>query len=267
MAEAITIRHRPAQGSVTPQGTLTVYEPGTGKLLGEVRVSSASDVRETVQQARAAQTEWARKPFAERRAVLLRFKELLLARAEEFCEHITRENGKTRNESLFMEVLPVADAVQWYATHTEKALRDQKIALLRLDGAMFFGVAERISAVLWYSDLRGFTQITDTEPKQAIPLLNDYSDAIFLAIHQHGGDVLKLIGDGTLAIFTAADRLHACSAALAAAESNLPSRLALRIASARPSARSTSSNISTVCSARILAKLSASDFAAAILSA
>jgi adenylate cyclase len=48
-------------------------------------------------------------------------------------------------------------------------------------------------------------------------LLNDYSDAIFLAIHQHGGDVLKLIGDGTLAIFTAADRLHACSAALAAA--------------------------------------------------
>jgi adenylate cyclase len=48
-------------------------------------------------------------------------------------------------------------------------------------------------------------------------LLNDYSDAIFLAIHQHGGDVLKLIGDGTLAIFTAEDRLHACSAALSAA--------------------------------------------------
>jgi adenylate cyclase len=79
------------------------------------------------------------------------------------------------------------------------------------------GIAEHIDAVVWFSDLRGFTQITDTEPKQAIPLLNDYSDAIFLAIHQHGGDVLKLIGDGTLAIFTAEDRLHACSAALSAA--------------------------------------------------
>ena len=129
MAEAMAIRHRPAQGSVTSEGTLAVYEPGSGKLLGEVRVSTAADVRNTVQQARVAQSEWARKPFAGRRAVLLRFKELLLERAAELCEHITRENGKTLNESLFMEVLPVADAVNWYATHAEKALHDEKIPL------------------------------------------------------------------------------------------------------------------------------------------
>src|ERR1700719_4082659 len=86
-----------------------------------------------------------------------------------------------------------------------------------LGGRIMRGIAEHIDAVVWFSDLRGFTQISDTEPKQAIPLLNDYSDAIFLAIHQHGGDVLKLIGDGTLAIFTAEDRLQACSAALSAA--------------------------------------------------
>jgi adenylate cyclase len=48
-------------------------------------------------------------------------------------------------------------------------------------------------------------------------LLNEYSDAIVSAIHEHGGDVLKLIGDGTLAIFTAEDRSHACSAALSSA--------------------------------------------------
>jgi adenylate cyclase len=36
-------------------------------------------------------------------------------------------------------------------------------------------------------------------------------------IHEHGGDVLKLIGDGTLAIFAAQDRAHACDAALSAA--------------------------------------------------
>ena len=70
---------------------------------------------------------------------------------------------------------------------------------------------------MWFSDLRGFTRITDTAPEQVIPLLNDYSDAIVSAIHEHGGDVLKLIGDGTLAIFTAEDRIHACSAALSAA--------------------------------------------------
>jgi acyl-CoA reductase-like NAD-dependent aldehyde dehydrogenase len=129
MAEAIAIAQKPPQGTVTQQGTLPVYEPGTGKLLGEVRVSSPQHVRETVQQARAAQSEWARKSFAARRAVLLRFKDLLLQRAEDFCDHLTRENGKTRNESLFMEVLPVADAVNWYANHAEKFLRDEKIPL------------------------------------------------------------------------------------------------------------------------------------------
>lgn len=120
---------RSVQGAVTAQGTLAVYEPGSGKLLGEVRVSTAEQVRETVRTARAAQTDWARKTFAERREVLLRFKELLLQRADEFCDHISRENGKTRNESLFMEVLPVADAVHWYAHNARKLLKDEKISL------------------------------------------------------------------------------------------------------------------------------------------
>jgi adenylate cyclase len=86
-----------------------------------------------------------------------------------------------------------------------------------LAGRIVRGIAEQIDAAVWFSDLRGFTRITDTVPEQVIPLLNDYSDAIVSAIHEHGGDVLKLIGDGTLAIFTAEDRMRACSAALSAA--------------------------------------------------
>jgi adenylate cyclase len=86
-----------------------------------------------------------------------------------------------------------------------------------LRGRIVRGIAERIDAVVWFSDLRGFTRIAETEPEQVISLLNDYSDVIVSTIQEHGGDVLKLIGDGTLAIFTAEDRAHACSAALAAA--------------------------------------------------
>ena len=86
-----------------------------------------------------------------------------------------------------------------------------------LSGRILRGVADTIEAVLWFSDLRGFTRITDTAPEHAIPLLNDYSDVIISEIHEHGGDVLKLVGDGTLAIFTADDRTHACTAALSAA--------------------------------------------------
>ena len=86
-----------------------------------------------------------------------------------------------------------------------------------LSGRILRGVADRIDAVIWFSDLRGFTRITDTAPEQAIPLLNDYADVVFSAIREHGGSVLKLIGDGTLAIFTAEDRTRACGAALSAA--------------------------------------------------
>ncbi len=86
-----------------------------------------------------------------------------------------------------------------------------------LSGRIVRGVADRIDAVLWFSDLRGFTRITDTTPEHVIPLLNDYADVIVSALHEQGGDVLKFMGDGTLAIFPAEDRERACDAALAAA--------------------------------------------------
>jgi adenylate cyclase len=87
-----------------------------------------------------------------------------------------------------------------------------------LGGRIGRGAAERIHAVLWYSDLRGFTRITDTaQPRNIIALLNDYAEAVISAIHDHGGDVLKLIGDGVLAIFPYADApASACASAIAA---------------------------------------------------
>jgi adenylate cyclase len=87
-----------------------------------------------------------------------------------------------------------------------------------LRGQIERGTAERISAVLWFSDLQGFTRITDTAPpEQIIPLLNEYADAIATAIHGQGGQVLKFIGDGILAIFDAAVAADACACALDAA--------------------------------------------------
>jgi adenylate cyclase len=95
-----------------------------------------------------------------------------------------------------------------------------------LEGRISRGVAEQIEAAIWFSDLRGYTRLSDTaKPEEIIPLLNEYADAIISAIHEHGGDVLKLMGDGVLAIFTAADRSRACEAALTAAE-DAPRRVA-----------------------------------------
>lgn len=86
-----------------------------------------------------------------------------------------------------------------------------------LSGRISRGVSERISAVLWFSDLCGFTTIADNSPPdEIIPLLNDYAEIVISAVHEAGGDVLKLIGDGTLAIFKMDDRAEACRAALRA---------------------------------------------------
>jgi adenylate cyclase len=105
-----------------------------------------------------------------------------------------------------------------------------------LGGRIARGVADRIEAVLWFSDLRNYTRISDSaDPEQIIPLLNEYADAILSTIHEHQGDVLKLIGDGTLAIFTAADRATACHAALTAA---LEARRAVAVVNQRRMAAS-----------------------------
>jgi adenylate cyclase len=88
-----------------------------------------------------------------------------------------------------------------------------------LAGRIARGVADRIDAVLWFSDLRGYTRITESaRPEEVIPLLNDYAEAVISAVHEAEGDVLKLIGDGTLAIFKAKDPEAACRCALRAEE-------------------------------------------------
>ncbi len=86
-----------------------------------------------------------------------------------------------------------------------------------LGGRISRGVTERINAVLWFSDLRGSTRISESiGPDEIIPFLNDYAEASIEAIHEAGGDVLKLIGDGILAIFTGEDMTEARKAALGA---------------------------------------------------
>src|SRR5690606_30490890 len=88
------------------------------------------------------------------------------------------------------------------------------------------GAAERINAVIWFSDMQGFTRLSESiDSDQLIPFLNDYAEIVITAIHAAGGDVLKLMGDGVLGIFTADGADTACSGALQA-EADLRNRLA-----------------------------------------
>jgi adenylate cyclase len=87
-----------------------------------------------------------------------------------------------------------------------------------LAGNIVRGRAQAIHAVVWFSDLIGFTRISDTvSPDVVLALLNDYAEAQVEEIEAHGGHVLKFMGDGILAIFRDDDTTPACKRALDAA--------------------------------------------------
>lgn len=91
-----------------------------------------------------------------------------------------------------------------------------------LAGQIRRGDTATIHAAIWLSDMRGFTRLADRLPPQTlVDMLNRYFDCQLPAIAKQGGEVLKFIGDGLLAIFpTATDGENArevCLSALAAA--------------------------------------------------
>jgi adenylate cyclase len=88
-----------------------------------------------------------------------------------------------------------------------------------INGSVRRGSGELIEAVVWSSDLRDFTTLSQTLPwEQVIGALNDCCARLVGAIHPFGGEVLKFIGDGLLAIFPISPRgaQSACDAALSA---------------------------------------------------
>ncbi len=91
-----------------------------------------------------------------------------------------------------------------------------------LAGKIRRGDSEAIHAAIWLSDMRGFTTLADTvRPELLIDVLNRYFDCQVPAIEKHGGEVLKFMGDGLLAIFPvdgdAGARDRVCADVLAAA--------------------------------------------------
>ncbi len=89
-----------------------------------------------------------------------------------------------------------------------------------LTGSVKRGGGETLRAVLWYCDLRGFTKISDSQPRdRLLGMMHDYFECMVNAVHEFGGEVLKFTGDGFLAMFSEAedDEANCCAALNAAA--------------------------------------------------
>lgn len=100
-----------------------------------------------------------------------------------------------------------------------------------LSGSILRGGGEAMRAVIWVSDLRGFTNLSDRlSGRDMIVLLNAYFETLAGAVLSHGGEVLKFMGDGLLAVFPldpADDGKAAANAALGAARQAMQGLAAL----------------------------------------
>ncbi|WP_017537960.1 succinic semialdehyde dehydrogenase [Nocardiopsis halophila] len=106
--------------------TATTHAPFTGKPLAELPVSSAQDVAEAFERARAAQRSWAELTPAERAAPVLRFHDLVLDRQREILDIIQLETGKARRHA-FEEVYDAAAGPLHYARRAPRLLNRRRV--------------------------------------------------------------------------------------------------------------------------------------------
>ncbi len=108
-----------------PASELLVEAPFSGETLGSVPKGTPADVAAACATARDAQADWARRSFAERAAVLLRFHDLLIDNAAEILDIIQLETGKARKHA-FDEVLDTAIQARYYAHTAAEFLRPRR---------------------------------------------------------------------------------------------------------------------------------------------
>ncbi len=91
-----------------------------------------------------------------------------------------------------------------------------------MQGKIRRGDGDEIFAVMWFSDLRDFTALTESlSPALLLAALNDYFELVAAAVTARGGEILRFIGDAMLIVFPVSDQNQlaaACQAALDSAD-------------------------------------------------
>lgn len=113
----------------TPQTPRLIpcVDPATGEALGEVPITTPEETRAVIARAREAQKRWAKSDFDTRRSVLRHIQRHVLDHADELCELIVRDSGKTRENAMLGEIWPVSEKIRWTLKHGEKHLRPERV--------------------------------------------------------------------------------------------------------------------------------------------
>ncbi len=115
------------------------------------------------------------------------------------------ESGRLSEAARFAAAPLAALMARATLTAALEAYLGRRTAARVLAGPLRRGVSETVRAALVCADLRGFTALSEAAPPAAvIAALDAWFDRIAGAVHAFGGEVLKFMGDGMLAIFPVA---------------------------------------------------------------
>lgn len=114
----------------TEQDDLIIsFDPATGEEIGRIAVTPTENVTAAVGRSRVVFHKWKTTSFAERKALVMKAREVILAEIDETAQLISRESGKPFGEAIAMEIAPVLDLMQWVARGAEKMLRPKRIGI------------------------------------------------------------------------------------------------------------------------------------------
>jgi acyl-CoA reductase-like NAD-dependent aldehyde dehydrogenase len=108
---------------------LESFSPLDGARLGAVPTIAPSDVQAVVDDVASVQPFWAQLPLGDRARYMRRAGQAIIDQLDELAELLTREQGKPRNESYVMELLPTIDSLRWLADAGPGILEDERIPL------------------------------------------------------------------------------------------------------------------------------------------
>ncbi|MCJ1308485.1 Meiotic Sister-Chromatid recombination aldehyde dehydrogenase [Agyrium rufum] len=102
------------------------YAPATGQLLGHVNPVTEDGVDRAIQKASAAQKEWAKTSFRQRRQVLKTMLRYIIDNQEPIARLASLDSGKTMLDASFGEILVTLEKLRWTIAHGEKSLRPER---------------------------------------------------------------------------------------------------------------------------------------------
>jgi acyl-CoA reductase-like NAD-dependent aldehyde dehydrogenase len=117
----------PAQSQSAIGTSIECMNPATGERLGTLPAATPDEVRAAVERARVAQRAWGQSTFAQRRAVLGHLLQHTLDHADELVGLIVAASGKTHENALLGEIMPVCNKIRWVIDHGEKHLAPERV--------------------------------------------------------------------------------------------------------------------------------------------